>query len=602
MRRTLREIRVALPLAVLLATVAFALSFATGETSADVWQSRGVTVKPRDVIQPIRFTNPFLIAGTDFDFPNGGDVTEDPDGFDLGDAAEGKPLTRVLSAYGGHQPHTFALRPLLGSSIASPGKGAPTLPDLAIDGLLKTPALDTGLGAFLRFNAELGDFIGSGRIGTFRLSLVNLQADVHQFAVDRLPMGVRGNFYYTTLDTLGGNTVNGQVPVVYSLVAGSVKVGTAAVNSLEDIGLTLASDGRVFGRPIAPGVVTFTVEAKDASGRKARSRDGTSQTSQTVSLTVEVGTAVVTEMAAQSVSIKGNRALDGFDSLSYTGVFDSRGFTGPALAGSPVTLRIGSATFVGTFDDRGNATFTNAADDAKVSIKISSAGRLSMKVSNGVIGSKIGILPELNGTSNRGVVFALETKGFRTTEVLNMETKALPSGRFSMTYALGKKGFSLAGAFQILKVDGNATRKDGERTTSWQVRFLGVPGQDQVSSDGKPTAGKTIGDLTTCTLRIGSDFSQELALTTKNPDRAKSNVPVVFKATRNDAGVRQLTLDPKSFKHFLQTNPLSPGETGIPAAIDTKNLTVFPLGLTVNGLGGETGRIIAPNREKWSQR
>lgn len=598
MRRILREIRNALPLAVLLATVAFALSFATSPTGADVWLSRASgAVKSRDVIQPIRFTNPFLIAGTDFDFPNGGDEAEDPDGFDLGDATEGKPLTRVLSAYGGFQPHTFTLRPLLGSGIASPGKGAPTLPDLAIDGLLKTPAVDTGLGGYLRFNADLGDFIGSGRTGTFRLSMVNLPANTHQFAIDRLPLGVRGNAYYTTLDTLGGNA-----PVVYTLVAGSVKVGPTAVGSLEDIGLTLASDGRVFGRPIAPGIVTFAVEAKDAAGRKARSRDGTSQTNQTVTLTVETGTAVVTEMAAQTVSIKGNRALDGFDSLSYTGVFDSRGFTGPALAGSPVTLRIGSATFVGTFDDRGNASFTNAGDDAKVNIKISSAGRLQLKVSNGIIGSKIGITPELSGVTNRAVVFALETKGFRTTEVLNMQTRALGNGRYSMSYALGRTGFSLAGAFQILKVDGNPSRKDGERATSWQVRFLGVPGQEQVSSDGKPTAGATIGGLTTCTLRIGSDFSQTLALATKNPDRAKSNVPVVFKASRNDAGVRQLVLDPKSFKHFLQTNALSPVETSIPPAIDTKNLTIFPLGLTVNGLGGETGRIIVPNRDKWSQR
>lgn len=179
--RTFRFVRIALPLLVLTAAFVFTAALATASFGPGTSRARQ-EVASREILQPLRFTNPFLLAGTsgqtDFGFPNGGDqgdVDSDPSGFDLGDAVEGQPITRLLSARGGYLPYTFAYDPLLGSGLASELKNAPTLPALENNGLIRGN-LDTGLGRYLRFNAELGDFLGPGALGpSAYLFLIRLQ-------------------------------------------------------------------------------------------------------------------------------------------------------------------------------------------------------------------------------------------------------------------------------------------------------------------------------------------------------------------------------------------------------------------------------------------
>src|SRR5579862_5302046 len=107
--------RTALLLSLISAAAAF--SFAIATTSPGDSAAAARAAQARAVGTPLRFTNPFLLAGTDPRFPAGGNTPNDPKGFDLGDALQGQNIRRVISAAGGYQPYNFVLAPNLDSPL-----------------------------------------------------------------------------------------------------------------------------------------------------------------------------------------------------------------------------------------------------------------------------------------------------------------------------------------------------------------------------------------------------------------------------------------------------------------------------------------------------
>lgn len=604
-RTSLRSLS-CLPL--VLAAACFSYALATSAVSPQA-AARGLPkAQGRFLGQPLRFTNPFLQAGSDFQFLAGGDVDDDPQGFDLGDACSNAVITRYVTAAGGYLPYTFALRRLLGSQ-GSGGDPLASLSGLSPAGILSTN-LPADLGRYLRFNVLLTDVIGSQRLGTFRLSIVPGGQDLFRFAQDRLPTAQLGNTYFTRIETIGRSGVFALAPGSMVWVKGAA---TATSAQLEDVGLTLAPDGVLFGRPTKTGDITFTARATDpATLALAQSRAGLGP-DQTFTITVEQKVPLTSELLAANCSLRGSRTALGADSFSYSGWLDSRGYSASKLAGSPCTLRVGQAVFTGAFDDRGKvyvalgaASGTKKAKSALSAALSPGSGRLKIKLTGVDLASNLALprTPEgqIDATAIdkkfRTVVLGLDIGAFRTCEVLKMETVALSGGAFKMTYQLGKRGFSRAGGCQIISVKGldanPAADPAGDR---WLVRFFGVPGQDVETSTvpfAPPAAPQTVLGATKATLEIG-DYSQDVSL-------QKNSVRLEFKATSKDAGFYRVLLDPRKFVHRLETNVLSEDDTSIPAAINTKAPTVFPLGVSFTGFNGETGRVIMPDRHAWKQR
>ncbi len=188
-------------LSIFLAVLGFSVALATRSDSASGPRSaigaRGVA--PRSVGQDPFFTNPFLPAGADPAYPNGGSASGNPEGFDLGDGVLGQPVTRYLTAAGGFQPYTFQTIPnfdFLGTNATPP------IPHLVPNGNGKI--LDTFLTAndgAARFNASVTDFLGTQALGTFRLNLFAPPTGNSCFAQSTLPTAQLGNTYFTNIET-----------------------------------------------------------------------------------------------------------------------------------------------------------------------------------------------------------------------------------------------------------------------------------------------------------------------------------------------------------------------------------------------------------------
>ena len=336
-------------------------------------------------------------------------------------------------------------------------------------------------------------------------------------------------------------------------------------------------------------------------GAIATSRAGTGA-SQAFALAVSANTSTTSELATLSTSIKGSQTAISKDTFTYNGILDMRGETAASLAGSPFTLRVGRAAYTGNFDAKGHVNVVLPSNQ-KFTVTLRS-GHLTMRVTNTNLAASVGA-DAVTTKQELGVVLGLELLSFRTSDVLRINTTPR-GGKYMMPYRLGSNGVPVTGAFQILNMVGidaksgspvhlSLTRDkapvlpDGD---NWTVNFIAIP---RLGVDGGTTAAGVFTGNTSATIRIGTTFSQQLTLT-------QLAVKLQFKATGADPGVFQLLLNPKNFTHRLQVNTISADSTNIPAAITTKDINVFPLGLDLTGFSGETGRVIAPNRSAWTQR
>jgi hypothetical protein len=618
-----------MPLAVLLAFLGFSVAIATPlNDPANRLSSK--TAKSRGVGEAIRFTNPFLAAGTDpLYFPTGGDAKSDPDGFDLGDAIASMPLVRYINATGGFLPYAFAAQPLVDPRNAINGKVFQP-PQLLPFGKLKLNLLDlpnpSGASAAMRFDVVLQDMVSTNRVGRFWMNIINSANATFRFGMDKLPVAQQGRTYFTNIQAIGGTGT-----ITYRAL------GTDG-DRLKDMGLVLSADGALYGRPIRSGTLQFTVQAQDQTSptpQFARSRNGQSF-DQFFTLTIESSIPISTELTATACEVRGalvppTGTAPGTDTFRYSGILDPKGNKAASLAGADVTVRVGTSAFSGQFDSKGKADLKNgtpdqATDTAPVVGKASfssSSGQFTVQLKGVFLGDAVGaaIDPATNlakfgtGPSVQTLVLALEfactgfheaetRAGFRTCEVLAVQTHVHVE-KFSMSYALGSRGFSRAGACQIVSVTGaDQTAKDKTQGTKWIVRCLGMPGQDTAGTPtsshphvpaptfAPPKAPATILAATSTTIVIG-DFSNQVTL-------AMLKVRPGFKGTSSDTFAKVL-LDPKRFVHYIETNVFAPADTSIERAIDSKQPTIFPFALSFTGFTGEAGRVIVPDRGRWTQ-
>jgi hypothetical protein len=320
-------------------------------------------------------------------------------------------------------------------------------------------------------------------------------------------------------------------------------------------------------------------------------------------------------LISTQISLNGHTSGGGKDIFTLQGFLDPRNETVDTLAGSTLTLRIGPTAFSGTFDAKGkvSAALPNKGKFT-VAYQPSSGGRLKIKLSNVDLASPLGAGAFANKT-NRNLIVGLELTSFRTSDVLNVTT-SLSSGKFGLSYGLGRRGVPVTGGFQVLSVFGQDGQTGGRTPlakptkpapapkptptpkpvgpdgSSWKVIFMAVP---RIGVDGGKSGTAVLDGGGNATIRIGQNFSQQVSLT-------KKNVKLEFKAGGKDAGVFRLFLNPKTFYHTLQTNVLAESDTAISPAINTKDLTVFPLGQDITGYSGQTGRVIAPNEGHWRGR
>lgn len=620
-----------LALACFTAALGFTFALATTPDAATAAARAANKAGSRAAIEPLRFTNPFLLTGTNpgadpLLFPTGGATTTDPQGFDMGDVSPNTDTTRYVTATGGYLPYRFAAQTLPDPLAGSNGTSF-AVPLRLPFGKMSTHVPANASGA-LRFSVLLSDFINTTRVGTFKMNVVNLGADTLRFAQDRLPTAQQGRTYFTSLETVGGSG-----GVTFQVADGSVVVNGATLARLENTGLTLSSDGTLFGRPVSANDIKFTVLARDAAGHPAFSRDG-SVPNQTFTITMEKGLPVSSEVAAVTAMARGNVLVDGTtfianDSLTYSGYVDPKSETTATLAGTTFTLRIGRAgspsegILTGKFDAKGkvrktvDASPTNKKGQLSVSYSPTS-GKITIKASGLSLGTALGATTTtFTDISYQPLILGFEIGNYRSTEVLQTQTK-VRSGHFAMDYAVGKRGFSRAGAMQVLSVRGTDSKVVSDNGgTSWLIKALGVPAQDSPaaastgttgttgttttttttktpkSSFTAPTASATILAGTSATIEVG-EYSQQISLTLKS-------VRLEFKATSKDHGIYQVLLDPKKFVHRIQTNNLTLDDTGIPQAFSTKQPALLPVGIVIPNFTGHTGRVIVPDRGVWTQ-
>ena len=578
----------AILLSAFLAALGFSYALATSAAGRGPQAPRArAAAGNRNVTQPLRFTNPFLVAGTDSSFalagdplfPQGGDAQDDPDGFDLGDATLGTSVLRYINAAGGFLPYEFSLRPVLGSQNIGGSPVPPSLPAIDATGKL-TGDISPLAGSVLRFSIDLTDFIATQRIGIFKLNLFPA-VSAFRIAQSQLPFGVLGQAYYTNISTIGGGP-----DVQFEVVPFSILVNNQPVAELRDIGLNLAPDGTLIGRPLAAGAIGFTVHARDAANNLALSRNGT-QTGQRFIFNVESNAVATTEVLATSCAIRGTLEGTDSDSFKYAGILDAKGEIGPTLAGTPFVLRVGGASFSGTLDEKGRVKEKIGAK-GKFTVSYSAAmGRLKIGITKTNLAAAVGAGAI---TTNGNVAIGMELGAVRTCDLLGMAA-GVRGARYQMGYTLGgRKGSSPCGGFQIVSVHGSDGKVDGETGDRWLVRFLGVPRM----LDGK-APGDAVSSTSSVTIRIGDSFSQTVSVGLKS-------VRLEFKATSLDPGIFRLLLDPKKFLHRLETNVLASDATSVPPAFESKDPALFRLGMDFSGYSGENGRVIVPNRTTWTQR
>jgi len=581
----------AFALGLFFAALAFSYALATHTDSA---ASRS-QVQPRSVDQTLRFTNPFLQPGQDPAYPLGGQLAE-PQGFDLGDALLNKQFTRYVTATGGYLPYTFEARPnfdFVGTNQSPP------LPKIFQNGRI-TDTFGTSILGAARFNVVVNDFLGTQRTGTFRLNLYSSPSSF-RFAQNALPAAQLGNTYFTNLETLSASGA-----VTFSV--SNIIANGAAVGRLEDIGLTLTSDGIIYGRPsikTANAVsVTFTVHATDAAGNVALSRNGAKQ-DQDFTLPVEANSFTISEILALNTKLNINTdpSKPNQDSFSYIGFYDPKGLNTASLTGTPFTLRIGSSIFTGNFDASGKVTVPFSGKRSGLKVTVTPDKSIVQVSLTGANLSAALNTTGLSGKVNQNIVVMMEFTHYRACDPIPLTGRA-GNNRVALQYSLGAKGHPLAGGFQVVSVIG-ADRKlfsgaKGDLGTPgdiWLVHWMGVPrfGIDMGANTALPVHDFKVTPQTatvSATIRIGDGFSQQFTAALKS-NRLR------FQATGKDPGLHQCVLDGNHFSHTLTTNVIVEGDTSIPQAINVKNATIFRFGMDVTGFSGQTGRVMIPNGFTW---
>ncbi|MEI6234781.1 MAG: hypothetical protein WCT04_17140 [Planctomycetota bacterium] len=493
----------------------------------------------------IRFLAPVLVSNTN--------------DYDLGDALYGTVITRYVTATGGLRPYQFAapgLATVLGanstlkmerSGVVS-GFASATTPNPAVT----FPATVTG-GTLSDLNATPVPT----ETRNFHLTLFATSSNLFRFANDHLNNGVLGQSYLGKIDTIGGKGT-----VIYSIVPGTIALNGSILgtgNSLEDsMGLSLASNGSLFGRPLKTGLVTFTAHAVDAAQRAAKDRSN-SIPDQIFAFNIEDSRITATDSTILSVSVRGDTALANSDTVKFKAFMNLGGTNSNALKNQQFTLLFGGNAYTGFLDPSG---------------KIISQRGGTLVFPDGT--TLTGVVGSVNGTVTGTLTRANVSKGLNAEAITNLSTKRVGIAiivhnlvaasdtiefetkhigtKYALNYVIGQFGKPLGGAFQIYDARGlDGLDIAGNKGDAWYSKFLIAPrfGIDD-------TAG--YGSINDITVRIGTNFSQLIPnalLATTNTGR------IVLPQRGTGASIARFVIDPAAYSGYVATNTLSESTTGL---------------------------------------
>jgi hypothetical protein len=516
--------------------------------------------------------------------------------YDLGDACLGSVVTRYVTATGGIRPYRYQavnLKPLL---------SADSTVQLYASGLLygifapdTTPPLQP-----LSFNVQVVDSTGISpqliNNGLYNIYLYAWEQGMFRFGVDNVNNGVVGQNYIAKLETLGGRS-----PVVFSVVPNTVMVNGTAVASLEAIGLSLTTQGTLYGRPLQVGQVTFVAQAEDALNHFATGRTGSNQ-NQLISFNVADTSLTATDYTTLRCVVHGDSAKPGNDTVQFSGHINLNGSPISNLNGCLFAFRIGGMEWQGQLNDRGQVLNTYNQLDVfpdgtilKATVN-SQLGTVAGSITHANLAQAIRSVTLTNGGAARLAVGVTVANTFSTISfainknVVNgfvgvvgsdmLVFKTVRSGtKYQILYKFSQIGQTLGGLFQVINtkaVDGLDIA--GVEGDSWMSKFLLAP---RVGVD--PAAG--LGGISQVDVVIGSNFDQPIPssqLVFKNG--VLSMLPSQSKAPM----VSKFQFDTTNFRGMLQTNVLNASVTGIPAAVAAEKS-----GFTGGDAGGLTDVALA---------
>jgi hypothetical protein len=555
-------------LSMVMATLGFCYATATSNSAGrGLDGSAGASADSRAVgSSALRFTNALILDRT----------APTTDIFDLGDACFGSFVTRYISAFGGVRPYkmsgTASLNTILapGSSLSLGAAGC--LMGSVANGTVFNGIFSANPGFEIVATDSTGTVVQTAR-GQFFLNMVTCGFNTFQFAVDRINNGVLGQSYISKLETVGGNA-----PVVFSVLPNTLTVNGTAVGvagGLEAIGLSLAEDGTIFGRPLVTGLVTFRARATDLLRRTARERPITyvngiqvtkvpgTALDQVISFNIEENNVSATDMTMLSVAVKGDLGKANKDTIKFSGIVNLSGQGSAILNGSDFAFRIGGATYSGKFNVKGQIVNQRGgplvfADGTTMKATVNArSGQVKGQINKANL-SKLLAADTLTDRSTRRAGMSMVFCSFvAASDMLEFATR-VKGNKYAMDYKIGKIGTCLAGGFQMVSVKGS-DKLDiaGAEANIWTTKFFAIP---RFGIDTNPG----LDNINSITVRIGTRFTQVIS----SPFLLSSAKGAAKLAPQKTKGpiVQKLQLNPLKFTGSLTTTPLSRFATGISTA------------------------------------
>jgi len=576
---------------ILAAFVGFSYALATSSGTTEESASLGAQSRAVGTVRfPLEFTTALLANSTDRD---------------LGDAAIGSVITRHITARGGFPPRRYS-----SDTVNSEFKGNITL-DAAIkalpanfspqqstallylDGILKGAIGGPFAGATaetqLRFDVTVADSRGTNpntKTETFRLNMVD--SSTFKFAQTKLHDGRTFRQYHEHVQVIAGNPP-------YNFSASQITVtGTdgvvKSVATLEEVGLFFRPKiGKLVGRPLLAGTYSFLASCTDSKGTAAKSRDKQS-TGQVVTFNIQQSPRVASSLFATAMTIKGDIAAGGGDSIKYSGIVDLTGTPLSQLRDEDVTLQIGDyVSPTVKLDGKGKGV-----NDARtMSVSITSDGLIKISVAKDSFGKDGTIIKdkELQQSLKILAVELIIGNSFETSELLKFGVKAR-GGKFDLTYKFGPG--NLGGGFLITSVTGKDDTKEGPDADAWKVSFIALPPNEQ-----------KFDTAVTATVGIATDFTDTINVSVKNgklreTEKRDPKGPTIVKFALDAKGKGGLTTG------FLpKDSAIVDRETDIPEALNSRKRGRFPVIITLNNAAGkevfgvEGSRAIFPKGTSW---
>ncbi len=460
-----------------------------------------------------------------------------PTDFDIGDACFGSFISRYVTATGGLRPYVFSASGLSGVKVLDSGRftgDAPTPGGLAQSMFTVTVADST--------QTNITGPAPVATTSTFHIEYFNSGSQLFRFAVDHLNDGVLGQAYISKVDTISGKGV-----VTYSIVPGTVTLNGVPVgtgDSLQDaVGLSMSSDGTVFGRPLRTGLVTIHAHAVDAKKRIALDRTN-STPDQFLQFNIGDSSVTTTDSTILAVSVKGDTSLFNTDTVAFSAFMNLSGVNTTTLRGKSFAFFIGGSTFEGFLSQAGAIVNIHGGQlifpdgTLMTGIVDSVNGTVKGKLTRASLTNSLNATGLVNRSFVRYGIGLIIAEQLIATDTVEFSAKHV-GNKYTLDYSIGKIGAPMGGGFQIFDVRGSdGLDIAGNQGDAWITKFLISPryGIDD-------TAG--FDNLHDITVRIGSNFTQVLPVYDKvnspnTPGVTSKNGSIVLAGPVFGASVSQL--------------------------------------------------------------